>query len=209
MSTEIKLNKTIAAKYSEYGAKAVADISERAGKQGQFLNWIGVLPQTQLENLDAIYELAKMAQVGGFSDLAVLGIGGSRHTTESMIKMLGKDSNIHFYSSIDPESFKRFAKSLDLKKTKFLVVSKSGGTLETTVAYNSAKSLLEKEFGKNDVSDRFIAMTDKSDNSKLRQKVNAGEFQGSGFVHDDVGGRFSILDDATLFTMAFAGVDKA
>jgi len=188
---------------------AVKEISSRAGKSGQFLNWIGVLPENQLKNLDSIYSLAEEAKKGGFTDLAVLGIGGSRHTTEAMMNMLGEDSTVHFYSGIDPESFKRFTKNLDLNKTKFLVVSKSGGTLETTVAYESAKKLLQEKLGKQDVSDRFVAMTDQSsEKSKLRQVVDSGEIKLSGLVHDDVGGRFSIFDDATLFTMAYSGMSK-
>lgn len=196
--------------YSEVGKIAVNDIRSRAGQPGQFLNWIDVLPNNQLKNLDAIYNLADEAKKGGFTDIAVLGIGGSRHTNEAMIKMLGKDSKVHFYSGIDPESFKRFADSLDLSKTKFLVVSKSGGTLETTVAYEQAKKLLQEKLGTQDVSDRFIAMTDQSsEKSKLRQVVDKGDIKLSGLVHDDVGGRFSIFDDATLFTMAYVGVSKA
>lgn len=196
--------------YSQEAKKAVSDIGSRAGKAGQFLNWIDVLPNNQLKNLDAIYDMASKANEGGkYTDIAVLGIGGSRHTTESMIKMLGKDAHVHFYSSIDPMSFNRFIESLDLDKTKFLVVSKSGGTLETTVAYNGARKVMQEKLGKEDVSDRFVAMTDaSSEKSKLRKCVENGDIKLSGFVHDDVGGRFSILDDATIFTMAYVGVKK-
>lgn len=196
--------------YSDAGKSAVNDIRSRAGQPGQYLNWIGVLPETQLKNLDAIYAMANEAKKGGFTDLAVLGIGGSRHTTEAMIKMLGKDSKVHFYSGIDPESFKRFASDLDLNKTKFLVVSKKGSTLETTTAYEYARKLLQEKLGLQDVSDRFIAITDKSSKENpLRQAVDKGDIRLSGLVHDDVGGRFSIFDDATLFTMAYTGVSKA
>lgn len=196
--------------YSQEAKVAVNDIRTRAGQKGQFLNWIGVLPKTQLENIDNIYDMAEKAKQGGYTDIAVLGIGGSRHTTEAMMKMLGKDSHVHFYSGIDPESFKRFANGLDLDKTKFLVVSKSGGTLETTIAYENAKKLLSEKYPNTDLSERFVAMTDQSaEKSKLRRAVEAGDIKLSGLVHDDVGGRFSILDDATMFTMAFAGVDKA
>lgn len=195
--------------YQAQGKSAALDVHSRAGKAGQFLNWINVLPSTQLKNLDTIYNLAAEAKKGGYTDIAILGIGGSRHTTEAMIKMLGTDSNVHFYSGIDPDSFNRFTKNLDLSKTKFLVVSKSGGTLETTVAYESAKKLLQEKLGRQDVSDMFIAMTDQSaEKSKLRQIVNAGDIKLSGVVHDDVGGRFSIFDDATIFTMAYTGVSK-
>ncbi len=195
--------------YREPAKAAVKDITERAGVKGQFLNWINVLPDNQIKQLDEIYELAGKAKTEGFTDIAILGIGGSRHTTEAMVKLLGIDSKVHFYSGIDDDSFERFAKTFDPKKTKFLVVSKSGGTLETTVAYENAKKLLEKELGTKDLSDRFIAMTDvSSEKSKLRQIVDSGEIKLSGLVHDDVGGRFSIFDDATLFTLAYVGVDK-
>ena len=206
----VKIGATNVNKYADMGKNAVEDVSSRAGKPGQFLNWIGVLPNNQIKNLDAIYDLAKDAKEGGFTDVAILGIGGSRHTTESMMKLLGEDKHVHFYSSVDPESFKRFASTLDLDKTKFLVVSKSGGTLETTTAYLNAKKLLQDYLGKEDVSDRFVAMTDaSSEKSNLRKLVDAGEVKSSGYVHDDVGGRFSIFDDATIFTLAYAGISKA
>ena len=195
--------------YETCARDVIADILERAGKKGQFLNWIGELQNIQLSRLDELYAMYEKAKKTGCSDLAILGIGGSRHTTESMMKMLGRDNNIHFYSSVDPVSFNRFAFRLNLEKTMFLVVSKSGGTLETTTAYNSARALMQKYMGKEDVSERFIAMTDaSSDKSALRRLVDAGELSDSGYVHDDVGGRFSILDDATLFALFWAGFSK-
>ena len=93
--------------YKEDAKEAVKDIQSRVGKEGQFLNWITKLPETQLANIDSIYNLAEEAKEGGFTDIAVLGIGGSRHTTEAMMKMLGKDTNVHFYSAVDPESCKK------------------------------------------------------------------------------------------------------
>ena len=213
LETQTNVNVSIGSvdfnKYETASKEAVSDILSRAGKSGQFLNWIKVLGENQLKNLDAIFELANKAKAGKYTDLAILGIGGSRHTTESMVKMLNLDSKIHFYSSVDPESFRRFINTLDLSKTQFLVVSKSGGTMETTTAYESAKKVMQEFLEREDVSDRFIAMTDKSaEKSKLRQKVDAGELKLSGLVHDDVGGRFSIFDDATLFTLAYAGMSK-
>lgn len=205
----LKLDKSNFSKYEEKAKIAVETIKERAGKQGQFLNWIGFLPENQLQTIDNLYDMAEKAKAGKYTDLAILGIGGSRHTTESLIRMIGKESNIHFYSSVDSESFRRFINSLDLNKTQFLVVSKSGGTIETTVAYENAKKVMQEFLGKEDVSDRFIAMTDTSaEKSNLRKMVNAGDISLSGCVHDDVGGRFSIFDDATIFTLAFANVAK-
>ena len=208
-NTTVKLNDAGFSKYSALAADAVCDIKSRAGKKGQFLNWIDFLPNNQLKNIDNLFDLAKKARNEKYTDIAILGIGGSRHTTESLVKMLGIDAHAHFYSSVDPTSFERFSKTLDLDKTQFLVVSKSGGTLETTVAYESARKLMQKHLGKDDVSDRFIAMTDaSSEKSALRRLVDKGELTAGGYVHDDVGGRFSIFDDATIFTLAFLGVEK-
>ncbi len=205
----LKVDSSNFSKYVNNAKQAVETISERAGKNGQFLNWIGFLPENQLKNIDNLYDMAAKAKDNKYTDLAILGIGGSRHTTESLIKMIGKDANIHFYSSVDSESFRRFINSLDLSKTQFLVVSKSGGTIETTVAYENAKKVMQEFLEREDVSDRFIAMTDVSaEKSNLRRMVNLGDIKLSGCVHDDVGGRFSIFDDATIFTLAFAGVEK-
>ena len=205
----LKLDTSKLSKYESYAKNAIESIKSRAGKEGQFLNWINVLPENQLKNLDNLYDLAEKAKAGKYTDLAILGIGGSRHTTESLIRMIGKEANVHFYSSVDGESFRRFINSLDLAKTQFLVVSKSGGTIETTVAYENAQKVMRDYLEREDVSDRFIAMTDASaEKSNLRRKVNAGDIKLSGYVHDDVGGRFSIFDDATIFTLAYAGVAK-
>ena len=205
----LKLDMSNLSKYADNAKFAVETIKSRAGKKGQFLNWIEVLPENQLKTIDNLYEMAEKARAGKYTDLAVLGIGGSRHTTESMIRMIGKEANIHFYSSVDSESFRRFINSLDLNKTQFLVVSKSGGTIETTVAYENSRKVMQEFLERQDVSDRFIAMTDiSSEKSNLRRMVDAGDIKLSGYVHDDVGGRFSIFDDATIFTLAYAGVQK-
>ena len=208
-STEVNLNGTCVSGYASIGACVVNDIKSRAGKEGQFLNWITKLPQNQLENIDKIYKDAQYARQRGKTDIAILGIGGSRHTTEALVNMVGAEDRVHFYSSIDPKSFEKFASKLDLDKTQFLVVSKSGGTLETTTAYENAKKLMQDHLGRKDVSDRFFAVTDESaEKSGLRRLVKQGELGDAGVVHDDVGGRFSIFDDATIFALAFAGVKK-
>ena len=209
MSTVEVIKQNCCEVFAKYALDAVKEVKSRAGKQGQFLNWIEVLPNIQLQNLDNLYNMAQKAKGDKYTDLAILGIGGSRHTTENITKLLGIDDKVHFFSSVEPVSFDRFIKKLDLDKTLFLVVSKSGTTLETTVGYNNAKKAVEAHIGNSDTSDHFVAMTDKnSEKSALRRIVDSGEIKLSGYVHDDVGGRFSIFDDATIFTLFFLGVSK-
>ena len=178
-STVEVVKKCCCGQFKELSLKAVEDIKNRAGRDGMFLNWIEKLPNIQLANLDKMEEMVKTAKAGKYTDLAILGIGGSRHTTENITKLLGIDAHVHFFSSVVPTSFDRWISRLDLDKTLFLVVSKSGGTLDAN-----------------------------SEKSALRRIVDSGEIKLSGFVHDDVGGRFSIFDDATIFTLLFLGVSK-
>lgn len=208
-STVEVVKKCCCGQFRELASKAVSDIKERAGKNGMFLNWIEKLPNIQLENLDKMCDMVKTAKADKYTDLAILGIGGSRHTTENITKLLGIDKHVHFFSSVEPLSFERWIGGLDLDKTLFLVVSKSGGTLETTVGYEKTREALQKYTQKQDTSDQFVAMTDaNAEKSALRRIVNSGEIKLSGYVHDDVGGRFSIFDDATIFTLLFLGVSK-
>lgn len=208
---QVKILANLKNDYLNESKRAVEDVKSRAQKPGQFLNWIGFLPKNQIENIDNLYNLAQEAKKDGSNELAILGIGGSRHTTEALMNMIGMEDKVHFYSSVDPISFNKFAKKLEGKedKVKFLVVSKSGGTLETTVAYQNAKELVKTKTPNRKFEEAFVAMTDKnSEKSNLRKLVENGEIKLSGFVHDDVGGRFSIFDDATIFTLAFVGVKK-
>ena len=111
----LKLFKTSLVDYKNYGVfaeDAVRDIASRIGKQGQFLNWINILIENQIKNLDNIYKMADKAKANGDDELAVIGIGGSRHTTEAMINMLGCEDKVHLYSALDPKSFERFAKNI-------------------------------------------------------------------------------------------------
>ena len=210
MSTNVEIVKHCCCEsFKKFASDAVSEVKSRAGKTGQFLNWIEVLPKNQLENLDNLYNMAKTAKNDKFEELAILGIGGSRHTTENITKLLGIDDKVHFFSSVEPISLERFIKKLNLDKTLFLVVSKSGTTLETTVGYNNLKAIVDKHIGNKDTSSHFVAMTDKnSEKSALRRIVDKGEIKLSGYVHDDVGGRFSIFDDATIFTLFFLGISK-
>jgi glucose-6-phosphate isomerase len=134
-STVEVVKKCCCGNFKELASQAVNDIKNRAGKAGMFLNWIEKLPNIQLANLDKMEEMVKTAKAGKYTDLAILGIGGSRHTTENITKLLGIDEHVHFFSSVVPMSFDRWISKLDLDKTLFLVVSKSGSTLETTVGY--------------------------------------------------------------------------
>jgi glucose-6-phosphate isomerase len=109
--------------------------------------------------------------------------------------------------TVDPDLLDEFFESVDLTKTHINVISKSGGTIETSSQFMLAYSLMLAACD-NDAEEcakHFTVTTD----------PNGGHFRGLceefGFatlpVPDGVGGRFSVLAPVGLFTSEMAGLD--
>ena len=208
-------------KYESKVSEFVSEFASRANKKGQFLNWVN-LPQEQIKRVDEIYTLAeKLKKQTGAEKLSVLGIGGSKHTVEHMLSINGLNVNqdkILFYSDVDSASLERYLYRLgDITKSNYLVASKSGSTFETKDGFLRIQTMLENEYkakGHSNyeelASKHFIAVTDgNAEKSELRRTSNEKGWLGDLYIHDDVGGRFSAFDDHALFTLAYAGMDKA
>lgn len=191
-------------KYGVSAKKCAEDVNARAGKKGQVLSWIGILPKNQLERLDSIYELADGLRAAGGEKLLVIGIGGSKHTVENILALNGFSDKAMFLSAADPDSIRDFAdKNLkDKSKVAVLVASKSGTTLEPSYGFDSIQKILGDEF-KN-----YVCITDSDvSKSKLRQMANSKAYP-CGIIHDDCGGRFGAFDDHSLVALAFCGMPK-
>lgn len=233
MSNEIKMTSSsgISAMFRNFDLsrvsglleKSVNELKNRAGKSGQFLNWVD-LPSLQLTRLNELYSLAEsLKSKTGAEYLTVLGIGGSKHTVENMLSINGLNINkdsILFYSDVDSVSFNRFLYRLkgDVTKSNYLVASKSGSTFETKDGMLRIKKLLKDAYlakglseseASQKASSHFIAVTDKdSSKSELRRLSDSEGWIGNLYIHDDVGGRFSALDDHALFTLCYAGMKR-
>lgn len=223
-------------KYAVKAKSAVVEFNTRYKNDGQFLKWVN-LPEQQLykklgkSHLDSIYEQAERLAArkdAVVRPLVVLGIGGSKHTAEFLLNMTGFDRKrqVYFYSDIDPISYENFIKqsAVGVENLNFLVVSKSGTTFETSDAFkrfeNDLISYYETKGFARDVAvtkaqRHFAICTDANPTSKNLRGV-IGSKNGTDnnyikelYIHDDVGGRYSMFDDAGLFVLAYAGVDKA
>ena len=211
-------------KYETIISSAVEEFSKRANKAGQFLNWVD-LPKNQIARLDEIYSMVEtLKSQTGASKFTVLGIGGSKHTVENMLGLNGLNINkdsILFYSDVDSASLSRFLYRLnnDVTSSNYMVASKSGSTFETKDGFLRIRQMLidayvlkgcSMEDAKNKASKHFIAVTDKNpEKSELRRISDSEGWLGKLYIHDDVGGRFSALDDHALFTLAYAGMSKS
>ena len=202
---------------------AVHELADRSCEKGQFLKWAH-LPAAQLKRVDEIYDLVR--QLKGQTDakmLTVLGIGGSKHTIEHMLGINGLNINgdqVKFFSDIDSTSFDRYMYQIgnDAKNSNYLVVSKSGSTFETKDGMTRILDMLKAKFNPSGVLPNtasqmagkyMVAVTDaNAEKSELRRLSDSQGWLGNLYIHDDVGGRFSALDDQSLFTLAYAGMKK-
>lgn len=221
--------------YSSEAKDVINDFKKRYEKQGQFLRWV-TLPEEQLyvklnkSHLDSICEQAEALATRRTEiqrPLVVLGIGGSKHTSEFMLNMTGFDRKrqVYFYSDIDPISYRNFLEQVGVgvQDLNFLVVSKSGTTFETSDAFRRFENALITYYqGKGLDTDtalmkaqmHFALCTDAVPTDKnLRGKIGSKNGTDNGylkelFIHDDVGGRYCMFDDAGIFVLAYAGVSK-
>lgn len=190
-------------KYGLQARNAASELAQRAGKQGQVLNWIEILPQIQLQRLDEIYALADFLKQNGSEKLGIIGIGGSKHTIENLLSLSGLSDKAVFLSAVDPDSISDFVKKLgDTKNAAVLVASKSGTTLEPSVGFEAVRKILGKDFT------NYACITDKDETkSKLRALANEKGYK-CGVIHDECGGRFGAFDDHTLTALAYCGMPK-
>ncbi len=137
--------------------------------------------------------------------LVVLGIGGSALGAKTVVDALGGETpRVVVADNVDPWSFGKLLDGLDLARTTFNVISKSGETAETMAQFLIVRDLLLRKLGAVDYSKRVVITTD-ADEGALRQVVHDEGFRDL-VIPAGVGGRFSVLTSVGLFPAAFAGV---
>ncbi|MDO9391693.1 MAG: glucose-6-phosphate isomerase [bacterium] len=168
------------------------------------------------EHLKSSLALARMLK-GRFSDLVVLGIGGSALGTAAIQAALNPYAYNHLdkkelkgrprlwvLDNVDPEKLKNIQSLLNPKTTLVNVISKSGATAETSAQFLWLRAWLFKALGPK-WKNNLVVTTDPQEGI-LRQIVRE-EGLLSLEVPGGVGGRFSVLTPVGLFPLAMAGVD--
>ncbi len=85
------------------------------------------------------------------------------------------------------------------------VISKSGTTMEPSIAFRVLKDKLVQKYGKEEAAKRIYATTDR-EKGALKSEADAEGYQ-TFVVPDDIGGRFSVLSAVGLLPIAVAGAD--
>ena len=168
-----------------------------------------------LEAAEQILSLAKEIQ-DKFDNLVVLGIGGSALGTTAIFNALryghnlrdnrqrGRLPRLFVLDNVDPDGFASRLAICEPGRTCFLVISKSGTTVETTCQFLVARRWVEEGVGEL-YRDHFILITD-PENGVLRELAERENYRTCA-IPAGVGGRFSVFTPVSLLPLACVGVD--
>ena len=134
-----------------------------------------------------------------FKTVAILGIGGSILGAKAIYTFLKqkKIKKFVFFDNLDENKINDFIKSKKASKTLFIIISKSGNTLETIVNVNSFP---KKIF----TPSNTIIITEKK-NSALNSLIT--NLNVKGIVHKNyIGGRYSVLSEVGMVPAHFMGL---
>ncbi|ABS61915.1 Glucose-6-phosphate isomerase [Parvibaculum lavamentivorans DS-1] len=198
------------------------------GEAEKALDWLraayksGDLPLLRVpERTD---DIARIEEVGeglldNTTDIFIFGIGGSALGAQALAQLKGwgtqaniqKGVRIHIPDNLDPVTMDAVFSNADLRTTRFLVVSKSGGTVEPAIQTLSAMSALEKAGGGKYMKQHFAVLTEPAKNGKPNPMRALAEAHGFPTLEHDpgVGGRYAVLTNVGLLPAYLLGLDVA
>lgn len=171
--------------------------------------WVGWITAS-LENseLQRIQSFSNEIRSDGFTDAVLIGMGGSSLFPAMMADVFKETSyffRLHILDSTHPSQIRRLEKKINLRKTFFIIASKSGATLETITLEDYFYARLQAELNKADVGNYFVAITDpKSPLEKIAQQKN---FKAIFYGVSTEGGRYSALSNFGMLPSGLMGVD--
>lgn len=175
--------------------------------EGKWLGWLGITEQ-QIENVDALKEIAADIKKAAFKDALLLGMGGSSLCPEVLRLTFGKASghpDLHVLDSTDPAQIKSIEERVDLASTICIVSSKSGSTLEPNIYKQYFFDRVKAKVGEKEVGNRFIAITDPG--SKMQRVAERDKFRKIFMGVPSIGGRYSALSNFGMVPAAVMGID--
>ena len=181
----------------------------KTGKGNDFVDWVKwpiTISSGEVERIIACSE--RLKKLGKY--LVVIGIGGSYLGAKAGLSMLRKYYENNEYQAIfagNTFSADRTYELLEYLKDKdfsVVVISKSGTTTESAIAFRLFRQLLIEKY-QDKYNERVVAITTNHDSALHDMALESGyeEF----FIPDGIGGRYSVLTSVGLLPIAFEGYD--
>jgi len=166
------------------------------------------LPHSQEALVDEIdaYKHEHLDILYGCENIVVVGIGGSSLGAKAIhnaLKYRKSSKRMLFLESSDPLKIDMELGKISLEKSIFIIISKSGSTIETVSLF---KYILA-QFGAaspKEIADRLILITDKG---SALERLGSDNDVKTFTIDKNVGGRFSVLSAVGLVPLALAGYD--
>ena len=175
------------------------------------LGWLSVI-EAMTPRVAELNAFREQLRSRGLTDAVVLGMGGSSLAPDVMRVTFGAPVEgagglrLCVLDTTDPSTVLGLERQLDLKRTLFIVASKSGGTLEVNAFYKYFRARVDEVAGEQ-AGQHFVAITDEGTSL---QRMAADEKFGKVFINpSDIGGRYSALSYFGLVPAALQGVDVA
>ena len=178
-------------------------------KGNDFIGWLNWANNYDKEEFSRIKEVA--AKVRENTEVFVVcGIGGSYLGARAAIEMMNglygdkKPEIIYMGNTFSSTYISQVMNYIKDKEVTVNVISKSGTTTETALAFRILKQFMEEKYGE-DAKNRIIATTEKARGTlkALADKEGYETF----VIPDDIGGRFSVITPVGLLPIAVAGID--
>ena len=178
-----------------YQIKSNSEIFERIKAEREEVGYYNLPYQDTIEIKDYATTISK-------KHVVVVGIGGSslgvRAIYEFLLPSNDYTKDLLFLETIDPLKVNHLLKSIDLADTQFVIISKSGDTIETISLFKYLDSLVTI-----DSSNCTIISEAKSALTQFANDNNIKAFD----LAENVGGRFSVFSVVGLVPLAMVGVD--
>jgi transaldolase/glucose-6-phosphate isomerase len=175
--------------------------------EDKWLGWLDIVNHEHA-HVGTLTRFAESVKAGGFTHIALLGMGGSSLGPEVLARSFGHQNGwpqFHMLDSTDPAQIHTLEAALDLPKTMFIVSSKSGSTLEPNIFLAYFKDRMIATVGAADWAKHFTAVTDPG--SAMEHVAKHDHFAHVFHGLKSIGGRYSVLSKFGLVPAAAMGVD--
>ena len=176
------------------------------GDEGRWLGWLDV-PDPDGPEVRRLEAFVHQVHRDGFDAAALLGMGGSSLCPEMLQRIFGPAGGVELrvLDSTDPAQVRAFESTLDIDRTLFVVSSKSGTTLETSLLHAHFFERVRERTGGEAAGARFVAVTDPG--SALDRLATERGFRAVFHGEASIGGRYSALSYFGLAPAALIGLD--
>ena len=180
-------------------------------EDGELTGWLNSPLENNDDMLNSIVNISN--EIKMLADvLVVLGIGGSflgaRAIQDALTPYFGVHRNgiqvIYVGHNMSGAYIQQLLASLESKEIYVNVISKSGTTMETALAFRVLRQYMEKRYGE-DAQNRIIVTTDAEKGVLKKIAENKGYRQF--MIPANIGGRYSVLTPVGLLPVAVAGIN--